>query len=59
MEVVIIRPPIVVGLGAKVNLGKLLRWVQSGTPLPLGAVYNRRSLVALDNGSDFPYDGEG
>lgn len=50
MEVVIIRPPLVYGAGAKGNFSSLLRWVARGFPLPLGAVTaNRRSLVALDN----------
>lgn len=49
MEVVIIRPPLVYGPRAPGNFGKLVRWVQSGLPLPLGAVNNLRSLVALDN----------
>jgi nucleoside-diphosphate-sugar epimerase len=49
MEVVIIRPPLVYGPGVKANFAALLRAVQRGWPLPLGAVHNRRSLVALDN----------
>lgn len=50
MEVVIIRPPLVYGPGAKGNLASMLRWLQRGLPLPLGAATeNRRSLVALDN----------
>lgn len=50
MEVVVIRPPLVYGPGAPGNFGNLLRWVNKGVPLPLGAVtQNRRSLVALDN----------
>ena len=50
MELVIVRPPLVYGPGAPGNFGRLLRWVQRGVPLPLGAVTrNRRSLVALDN----------
>jgi nucleoside-diphosphate-sugar epimerase len=49
MEVVIIRPPLVYGPHAPGNFGTLLRWVKSGIPLPLGAIHNRRSLVALDN----------
>jgi len=50
MEVVIIRPPLVYGRGAKGNFASLLAWVRRGLPLPLGAVtQNRRSLVALDN----------
>ncbi len=50
MEVVIVRPPLVYGPGVKANFASLLRAVQRGLPLPLGAVTgNRRSLVALDN----------
>jgi nucleoside-diphosphate-sugar epimerase len=49
MEVVIIRPPLVYGLGVKANFAALMRVVQRGWPLPLGAVRNQRSLVALDN----------
>ena len=53
MEVVIIRPPLVYGPGVKANFAALMRAVQHGWPLPLGAVHNRRSLVALDNLVDF------
>lgn len=49
MEVVIIRPPLVYGPGAPGNFASLVRYVQRGLPLPLGAVHNQRSLVALDN----------
>ncbi|CDS53583.1 UDP-glucose 4-epimerase [Polaromonas sp. CG9_12] len=49
MEVVIIRPPLVYGPGAPGNFGSLMRWLQRGIPLPLGAIHNLRSLVALDN----------
>ncbi|MCQ4230894.1 SDR family oxidoreductase [Pseudomonas stutzeri] len=49
VEVVIIRPPLVYGLGAPGNFGSLVRWVEKGIPLPLGAIHNRRSLVGIDN----------
>ena len=49
MEVVIIRPPLVYGPNAPGNFGSLMRWLQRGVPLPLGAIHNQRSLVALDN----------
>lgn len=50
MELTIIRPVLVYGPGVKGNFLSMLRWVQRGVPLPLGAVTgNRRSLVALDN----------
>ena len=53
MEVVIIRPPLVYGPGVKANFAALMHAVQRGWPLPLGAVHNQRSLVALDNLVDF------
>ena len=49
MEVVIIRPPLVYGPGVKANFAVMMRWLQRGLPLPLGAIHNQRSLVALDN----------
>ena len=49
MEVVIIRPPLVYGPGVKANFAALMRAVEHGLPLPLGAVKNLRSLVGLDN----------
>ena len=53
LEVVIIRSPLVYGFGAPGNFASLMRAVQRGWPLPLGAVHNQRSLVALDNLVDF------
>ena len=53
MDVVIIRPPLVYGPGVKANFAALTRAAQRGLPLPLGAVHNQRSLVALDNLVDF------
>ena len=53
MEIVIIRPPLVYGPGVKANFAALMHVVQRGWPLPLGAVHNQRSLVALDNLVDF------
>lgn len=49
MEVVVLRPPLVYGPGVQANFRSMLRWVRRGVPLPLGAVDNRRTLVALDN----------
>jgi nucleoside-diphosphate-sugar epimerase len=43
----------VYGPGVKANFASLMRAVQRGWPLPLGAVHNQRSLVALDNLVDF------
>ena len=53
IEVVIIRPPLVYGPGVKANFFVLMCAVQRGWPLPLGAVHNQRSLMALDNLVDF------
>ena len=53
MEVVIIRPTLVYGSGVKGNFASLLKWMKRGVPLPLGAIHNQRSLVALDNLVDF------
>lgn len=49
MEVVIIRPTLVYGPGVKANFLNMMRWLHKGLPMPLGAIDNRRSLVALDN----------
>ena len=49
IEVVVLRPPLVYGPGAPGNFATLLRAVDRGLPLPLGAIHNRRSFVAIDN----------
>jgi nucleoside-diphosphate-sugar epimerase len=49
MEIVLVRPPLVYGPGAKGNFLTLLRWVHRGLPLPLGRCDNRRSLIGLEN----------
>ena len=50
LEIVIIRPVLVYGPGVKANFASMMRWLDKGIPLPLGALTaNRRSMVALDN----------
>lgn len=49
MLLVIIRPTLVYGFGVKGNFASMNNLVAKGLPLPLGAVHNQRSLVALDN----------
>lgn len=49
MEMVIIRPPLVYGPGVKANFHSMMYWLKKGIPLPLGAIQNKRSFVALDN----------
>lgn len=48
----ILRPPLVVGPGAPGNFERLMASLVRGTPLPFGAIHNRRSFVALDNLTD-------
>lgn len=59
LEVVIIRPPLVYGPGVRANFAALMHAVARGLPLPLGAIHNRRSLVALDNLVDLMVTGLG
>ena len=49
MDVVIIRPPLVYGPGVKGNFASMMKWMNKPLPLPLGAIHNQRSLIALDN----------
>lgn len=49
MEFVVIRPPLVYGPGVRGNFQAMVRVLERGIPLPLGAIDNRRSLIALDN----------
>jgi nucleoside-diphosphate-sugar epimerase len=50
LEVVIIRPPLVYGVGVKANFMSLLKLISCNLPIPLGALSkNLRSFVALDN----------
>jgi nucleoside-diphosphate-sugar epimerase len=45
----IIRPPLVYGPGVSANFARLIKLVAQGVPLPLRGVYNRRSIVYVDN----------
>lgn len=49
LETVILRPPLVYGPGVRGNFLSLMRLVDRGWPLPLGAIANRRSLIYLGN----------
>lgn len=53
MTHVIVRPPLVYGHNAPGNFGRLVQAVRKGRPLPVGAIDNRRSFIALDNLTDF------
>jgi nucleoside-diphosphate-sugar epimerase len=52
LSLAMVRPPLVHGPGAKGNLAALMRVLECGLPLPLGAVRNLRSLVGVDNLAD-------
>lgn len=47
LELVIVRPCMVVGEGVKGNLAALVGALARGLPLPLGAIRNQRSLVGV------------
>jgi UDP-4-keto-D-QuiNAc 4-reductase len=49
LELVVLRVPLVYGPGVRANFLRLLRWVDRGWPVPLGAVHNRRSLLSVWN----------
>ena len=49
LEVVIIRPPLVYGLGVKGNFARMIKFVAKALPMPFGSIHNKRSLVAIDN----------
>lgn len=52
IELVVVRPPLVYGAGVKANFLRLLRWIDSGLPLPFASVRNRRSLIYVGNLAD-------
>lgn len=49
MAAVIIRPPLVYGAGVKANFAAMMKLAKRNLPLPLGAIHNKRSLVAVEN----------
>ncbi|TWI76902.1 nucleoside-diphosphate-sugar epimerase [Desulfobotulus alkaliphilus] len=53
MELVIIRPVLVYGSGVKGNFRKMALWLEKGLPLPLGSIKNLRSMISLENLTDF------
>ncbi len=48
-KLIIIRPPMVHGLGDKGNLGLLYKFIAKGIPYPLSNFDNRRSFISIDN----------
>jgi nucleoside-diphosphate-sugar epimerase len=52
LETVVLRPPLMYGPGVRANFRQLLRLVDSGIPLPLGGLRNRRSLLYVGSFAD-------
>lgn len=48
-ELLIVRPPLVYGPGAKANFAALMKAARLGLPLPLGAASARRSMISIAN----------
>jgi nucleoside-diphosphate-sugar epimerase len=53
LEFVIVRPPLIYGVGVPANFRHLMRLVASGVPLPFASLHNLRSLAAVGNVVDF------
>lgn len=49
LEAVVVRPPLVYGPGVKANFLRMIRAVDSGLPLPLAGIRNRRSILYVEN----------
>jgi len=52
LEIVVLRPPLVYGPGVRANFLRLMRVIDRGWLLPLGAVKNRRSMIFVGNLAD-------
>lgn len=53
LEIVVLRPPLIAGLGVKGNLETLYRVIRRGWPLPFGSIdRNRRDLVSCETLAD-------
>ena len=53
IEFVIIRLPLVYGPGVKGNFLKLIKAVYHQLPMPFSKIYNKRSLIFIDNAVSF------
>jgi nucleoside-diphosphate-sugar epimerase len=53
LEAVVVRLPLVYGVGVKANMAALARLARSGLPLPLAGIDNRRSFINIPNCVDF------
>jgi len=53
LNVIVIRPPLIYGAGAKGNLLRLMTLINKGIPLPFAAIRNQRSLLNVHNLTHF------
>jgi len=49
LETVVLRPPLVYGPGVGANFLRLIQLVERRVPLPFACVFNRRSLIFVEN----------
>jgi nucleoside-diphosphate-sugar epimerase len=49
----ILRPPLIYGNHPKANLESLINWVAKGRPVPISSKVNQRSIISLDNLTEF------
>lgn len=52
-ELVIIRSPLVYGINAPGNFGRVFNLISKGIPLPFGMIKNSKSFISVSNLSDF------
>jgi nucleoside-diphosphate-sugar epimerase len=52
LELVVLRPPLMVGPGVKGNVAQLFRWAARGLPLPLRSIANRRDMLGVTSFAD-------
>ncbi|GGE91580.1 Nucleoside-diphosphate-sugar epimerase [Chishuiella changwenlii] len=48
-KIIILRPPMIHGVGDKGNLGLLYKLISKGIPYPLSSFKNKRSFLSIDN----------
>ncbi|HHB83032.1 MAG TPA: NAD-dependent epimerase/dehydratase family protein [Devosia sp.] len=48
-SLVILRPPLIVGAGARGNLERMDRWLKKPILLPFAGIKNRRTLICVEN----------
>jgi UDP-glucose 4-epimerase len=53
MNITVIRPPLIYGVGALGNFRLLVKAVERGIPLPFGSIRNRRAFLGVGNLASF------